>query len=252
MRTRTAFSAAAFALVGALTVSGCSSARDLAGGLLHDDGGESRPCPSDDAEPGSTTVTPSAPAMLDPAVAREVRAALRAVRKLPGVQTATESTTNTPSTVPDATCASRLVTTNHFRSTFEVDMEPSATPSQAGAVPTAMAGELAWTGVDLTLTVPAGSGHIASVVHYDATFDQTIPPETSTAVAQGLATLAATPHVTGLEATIPTTMRVDYGSLVIGVDRDDQSVLDAVHAVIDTTAFRATTLHGSFGNGAKP
>ncbi|WFR68214.1 hypothetical protein P9139_07985 [Curtobacterium flaccumfaciens] len=168
------------------------------------------------------------------------------------MRAATESTTNSPSTVPDPECASRFVTTNHFRSAFAVVMEESATPPQAGAVPTTMARELAWTGVDLTQTVPAGPGHIATVVHYDGTFDQSIPPATSTAVAQGLATLAATPHVTGLEATIPTTMRVDYGSLTVGVDTYDQSVLDGVHAVIDTTAFRATTLHGSFGNGAKP
>ncbi|MGN8051254.1 hypothetical protein ACTJKO_16350 [Curtobacterium sp. 22159] len=252
MRVQTVLSAAALALVAAVTITGCSSARDLAGDLLHDGGGASRPCPSDDTEGGPVPDAPSASATLDPTVAREVQTALRAVQRSPGVRTATESTTNTPSTGPDPTCASRLVTTDHFRSAFTVVMEPSATSSEAGAVPTEMAREIAWTGVDLTLTVPAGTGHIATVVHYDATFDQRIPPATSTAVAQGLATLAATPHVTGLEATIPTTMRVDHGSLVIGVDTDDQTVLDAVHAVIDTTAFRATTLHGSFGNGAKP
>lgn len=67
----------------------------------------------------------------------------------------------------------------------------AAAVRRPGAVPTTKATELAWPGVDLTLTVPAGEGHIASTVHYDGTFDQQIPESTSTAVAQGLATLAA-------------------------------------------------------------
>lgn len=83
------------------------------------------------------------------------------------------------------------LTANHSASRFTVTMDPEATPSEAGAVLTTEATELAWTGVDLTLTVPAGEGHIASTVHYDGTFDQQIPESTSTAVAQGLATLAA-------------------------------------------------------------
>ncbi|WIE79191.1 MULTISPECIES: hypothetical protein [unclassified Curtobacterium] len=177
---------------------------------------------------------------------------MRAVRRLPGVERADETTTNTPSTAADPICPARLVTTNHFATTVTVTTSPQATPEQAGAVPATMSEHLAWTGVDLQLTVPAGAGHVASTVEYDGTFDQRIPEATSTSVAQGLATLAVTPHVVGLEAVIPTTMRVEYGSLTIGVDTDDEATLDAVRDVIDGTAFAHTTLHGSFGNGAKP
>lgn len=241
----------------ALPLTACSAAEGLARDALGSSGGsnaaETAACPSDEAPTAEqATSTPTPEARLDPAVARQVRTALRQVRALPSVAEATQTTTNTPSSTPDPTCSTRWTMANHFASRFTVTMEPEATPSEAGAVPTTMATELAWTGVDLTLTVPAGEGHIASMVHYDGTFDQQIPESTSTAVAQGLATLAATPHVTGLEATIPYTMRVDYGSLVIGVDSEDQGVLDRVRAVIDATAFADTTLHGSFGNGAKP
>ncbi|RUQ02864.1 hypothetical protein [Curtobacterium sp. HSID17257] len=139
-----------------------------------------------------------------------------------------------------------------FSSAFVVTMDPDATPSEAAAVPVAMTERIAWTGVTLTLQVPAGPGHVLSSVTYSGTFDQRIPDETALGVASGLATLAATPSVTGLEASIPQTLRVDYGSLTIGVSPADDATLARVRAVIDGTAFAGTTLHGSFGNGAKP
>ncbi|KTR10751.1 hypothetical protein [Curtobacterium luteum] len=256
----------------AAVLTGCSTAEGIARQAFH--GGGSAPCPvpGADSAPGAGSVPgagsapdtdrpgptasasagPAPEATLDPTIAREVAAALRAVRALPGVDRATETTTNAPSSAPDPACPSREVTTNHFSSRFTVVTAPSASPAEVGAVPSTMAEELAWTGVSLTLTVPAGSGHIASTTRYEGTFDQVIPRSTSTEVAQGLATLAATPHVAGLDATIPYTMRVDYGSLTIGVDSVDQAVLDEVHSVIERTAFKDTTLHGSFGNGAKP
>lgn len=246
------------ALAFTVPLTACSAAEGLARDALRSGGpggSETAVCPIDEApepERANPTPDPTPAATLDPAVAGQVRTALRQVRALPAVAEATQTTTNTPSSAPDPTCSTRWVTSNHFASRFTVTMDAGATPAQAGAVPTTMATELAWTGVSLMLTVPADEGHIASTVHYDGTFDQQIPTSTSTAVAQGLATLAATPHVTGLEASIPYTMRVDYGSLVIGVDSEDQGVLDRVRAVIDTTAFADTTLHGSFGNGAKP
>jgi len=239
-------------------LTGCSSAEGLVRSAAQEHGGTDRPLPCPSSTPTVTEPTPSptpsprpAPT-LDPTVAGEVRDALRAVRRLPGVERADETTTNTPSIAPDPTCPARLVTTNHFATTFTVTTLPQATPEQAGAVPAEMSEHLAWTGVNLTLTVPAGAGHIASTVDYDGTFDQRIPEATSTSVAQGLATLAATPHVVGLEAVIPMTMRVEYGSLTIGVDTADEATLDTVRSVIDGTAFANTTLHGSFGNGAKP
>ncbi|KQO61218.1 hypothetical protein [Curtobacterium sp. Leaf261] len=135
---------------------------------------------------------------------------------------------------------------------FVVTMDAASTPAQAAAVPVAMAKRIAWTGVALSLQVPAGPGRVLSSVTYSGTFDQTIPDATALGVAEGLATLAATPGVTGLEASIPQTMRVDYGSLTIGVAPADDATLARVRSVIDTTAFAETTLHGSFGNGAKP
>ncbi|WJY00431.1 hypothetical protein [Curtobacterium sp. 458] len=244
----------------AAVLTGCSTAEGIARQAFHGSGsgGGSAPCPAVGDSPersGPTdpsTATPTPGATLDPTVAREVASALRAVRALPGVDRAVETTTNAPSTAPDPSCPTREVTTNHFSSRFVVVTDASASPAEVGAVPSTMAEELAWTGVGLTLTVPAGTGHIASTTHYEGTFDQVIPRSTSTAVAQGLATLAATPHVAGLDATIPSTMRVDYGSLTIGVDSVDQAVLDEVHSVIERTAFEHTTLHGSYGNGAKP
>ncbi|WP_156463657.1 hypothetical protein [Curtobacterium sp. Leaf183] len=142
--------------------------------------------------------------------------------------------------------------THSFSSAFVVTMDPDATPSEASAVPVAMAERIAWTGVTLTLRVPAGPEHVLSSVTYSGTFDQQISDETALGIASGLATLAATPGVTGLEASIPQTMRVDYGSLTIGLSPTDDATLARVHAVIDRTAFGGTTLHGSFGNGAKP
>ncbi|MBT2503624.1 hypothetical protein [Curtobacterium sp. ISL-83] len=250
MRIRGSIVVLAALCTGLLT--GCAPAEGLARSLAHQDGAsESAPCPAD---PESTSESPTShPApSLDPTVAGEVRDALRAVRSLPGVEHADETTTNGTSAVPDPACPTRLVTANHFASAFVVTTTPQATPEQAGAVPATMSEHLSWTGVDLTLTVPAGEGHVATSVAYRGTFDQQIPEATSTAVARGLATLAATPHVAGLNAEIPMTMRVDYGSLTIGVDSRDEGVLAGVRAVIDRTVFAHTTLHGSFGNGAKP
>ncbi|WP_146236309.1 hypothetical protein [Curtobacterium sp. MCBD17_023] len=142
--------------------------------------------------------------------------------------------------------------THSFSSAFVVTMDPDATPSEASAVPVAMAERIAWTGVTLTLQVPEGPGHVLSTVTYSGTFDQRIPDETALGVASGSATLAATPGVTGVEASIPQTMRIDYGSLTIGVSPADDATLARVHGVVDGTVFAGTTLHGSFGNGAKP
>ncbi|PCN47876.1 hypothetical protein Csp2054_09695 [Curtobacterium sp. 'Ferrero'] len=142
--------------------------------------------------------------------------------------------------------------THSFTSAFVVTMDPDASPSEAAAVPVAMAKRIAWTGVTLTLQVPAGPGHVLSTVTYSGTFDQQIPDDTALGVASGLARLAATAGVTGLEASIPRTMRVDYGSLTIEVSPADDATLARVRHVIDGTAFAGTTLHGSFGNGAKP
>jgi hypothetical protein len=159
-----------------------------------------------------------------------------------------------PVPTPSARPAPPAGATEHhtFSSAFVVVMDPAATASQAAAVPVAMAERIAWTGVTLTLQVPAGPGHVLSTVTYSGTFDQWIPDETALGVASGLATLAATPGVTGLEAIIPQTLRVDYGSLTIGGDPADEPTLARVRGVIDGTAFAGTTLHGSFGNGAKP
>ncbi|WP_410781917.1 hypothetical protein [Leifsonia sp. SIMBA_070] len=115
-----------------------------------------------------------------------------------------------------------------------------------------MAKHLAWTGVSLTLTVPAGTGHVATVIHYNRAFDQTITSEEATEIAEGLATIAATPQVMTVEASIPYTMRVDYGTLTVTVEPSDEATLASVRDLIGTTVFRDTTLHGSFHNGAKP
>jgi len=256
MRTRLPFAVLALLCTGLLA--GCSTVEGLARSATGSQGGadQSLPCPTDPtAETGAastSTPTPRPTATLDPTVAGELRDALQAVRVLPGIANVDETTTNAPDSTPDPSCPVRPVTTNHFATTVTVSTAPDATPEQAGAVAATMSEHLAWTGVTLVLTVPAAAEHIASSVEYDGTFDQRIPPTTSTSVAQGLATLAATPHVTGLDAVVPSTMRVDYGSLTIGVDTTDEATLAAVRTVIDGTAFAHTTLHGSFGNGAKP
>lgn len=177
-----------------------------------------------------------------PAAPRPIGAADEDDGPLPPVPTPTSRPT------PPAGATER----HTFSAAFVVTMDASSTPAQAAAVPVAMAERIAWTGVTLTLQVPAGADHVLSTVTYSGTFDQTIPEATARGVADGLATLAATPGVTGLEASIPQTMRVDYGSLTIGVDPADDPTLARVRSVIDTTAFADTTLQGSFGNGAKP
>jgi hypothetical protein len=234
----------------AALLSGCS----MIEGLARDATGRDSAAPAEACLPRGAEPDPSpTPApTLDPHVAGEVRDAVAAVRKLAGVDTVSERTSNSRTASDDPNRSDCRVVSNHFSSQVDVVMEAEATPAQAAAVPTTMAQHLAWTGVSLSLTVPAGPGHIQTTVHYSRTFDQTIPIETSTDVAEGLARLAATPHVTSLEASIPYTMRVDYGSLTVLVDGADPATLDAVRAVIDTTVFADTTLHGSFSNGAKP
>lgn len=237
-------------LSAAALLTGCSTIEQLARDATGRGSAEpAEACLPRGAEPDpSPTPAPT----LDPHVAGEVRDAVTAVRKLAGVDTVRESMSNSRTASDDPDRPDCRVVSNHFSSQVDVVMEAAATPAQAAAVPTTMAQHLAWTGVSLALTVPAGPGHIETTVHYSGTFDQTIPIETSTDVAEGLARLAETPHVTSIEASIPYTMRVDYGSLTVLVDGPDPATLDAVRAVIGTTAFADTTLRGSFSNGAKP
>ncbi|MFF1878983.1 hypothetical protein [Leifsonia sp. NPDC058230] len=128
-------------------------------------------------------------------MAEEVRTAVRAVDDLAAVDMVFEKTSNAQTTSPDPDRPECLVVSNHFSTAVTVMMSPNATPAEAAAVPTTMAKHIAWTGVRLILAVPAASGHIATTVHYDGTFDQTIPIQTSIDVAQGLSLLAKTPHV---------------------------------------------------------
>lgn len=236
-------------LIGAL-LTGCSALRDPAsGGSSADADRPERTClPRGMAPDPSPNPVPS----LDPHVAQEVRSAAAAVRALPSVADVSQETSNTRGTTPDPDRSSCLLVENHFASVFAVTMSPDATPAEAGSVPSTMAEHLAWTGVSLTLTVPAATGHVATVVHYDGTFDQTITHAEATEIAEGLATVAATPQVASVEASIPYTMRVDYGSLTVTVVPADPATLASVRDVIGTTVFRETTLHGSFHNGAKP
>lgn len=241
-------------------VAGCSTIRDLGRGSAASEQGTaaggcapSSPAPARSASGTSApTPTPTPTPTLDPQVAGELGAAVDAVRALPAVDLVDAQTSNGQTMTSEPGSPGCAVVENHFVTEVTVTMSADATPAQAGAVPTTMAAHLAWTGVSLALRVPPGSGHIGTVVHYTGTFDQTIPIETATDVARGLSTLAATPHVSSVEASIPYTMRVDYGSLTVGVDTSEEATLDGVRAVIETTIFRDTTLHGSFHNGAKP
>jgi hypothetical protein len=235
--------------MGAL-LTGCSAFRELTPGSSHDDADRSdHTC----LPPGmAPDPSPSPAPTLDPHVAEEVRSAVAAVRALPAVADVTEETSNTRGTTPDPDRSNCLQVENHFASTVAVTMSPDATPAEAGSVPSTMAEHLAWTEVSLALTVPAATGHVTTVVHYDRTFDQTITHAEGTEIAAGLARLAGTPHVTAVEASIPYTMRVDYGTLTVAVGPSDQATLASVRDVIGTTVFRDTTLHGSFHNGAKP
>jgi len=226
---------------------GCTTIEDPVrneGGAL---GSSDQTCSSRYVSP-SAAPTPT----LSPQVAEEVRTAVTAIRALPAVDTVAELTTNGQTTSPDSERPDCFLVENHFSTEVTVTMSPSATAAEAGAVPATMADHIAWTGANLTLSVPAGPGHIASVVHYTGTFDQTVPLETTIDISRALAVLAATPHVTSLQGFIPYTMRVEFGSLTVGVDPADPATLASVRAVIDTTAFADTTLHGSFHNGAKP
>lgn len=199
---------------------------------------------------GSPSAAPTP--TLNPQVAEEVRTAVKAIRALPAVDAVSELTANGQTASPGSDRRDCFLVENHFSTEVTVTMSPGATAAEAGAVPATMANHIAWTGASLTLRVPAGPGHIASVVHYNGTFDQAVPLTTTSDVAAALAVLAATPHVTSLEASIPYTMRVEFGSLTVGVDPADPATLASVRAVIDTTAFADSTLHGSFHNGAKP
>jgi hypothetical protein len=113
-----------------------------------------------------------------------------------------------------------------------------------------MAGRIAWTGVSLDLTLPAGTNGVAPTVTYSGTFDQTIPIATATDIAAGAMSIGAAPGVTWLAISIPPTMRVDYGQLDVeaGPGADE----DAIRAVVAGTVFRDTTTHGALPNGAKP
>jgi hypothetical protein len=129
-------------------------------------------------------------------------------------------------------------------------MAPAATAAEAGAVPTAMAERIAWTGMSLDLRLAAGTNGIVPNVTYDGTFDQTIPIDTATDIAAGAIAIASAPGVTWLAISIPMTMRVDYGQL--NVEAEPGADVNAIRAVIAGTVFRDTTTHGAMPNGAKP
>lgn len=138
-----------------------------------------------------------------------------------------------------------------FSASFAVGMTAGATPAEVGAVPTTMAKNLAWTGVSLTLTTPAGPGRLATTTTYSGTFDQSIPIETSSAVAAGAEAIARFPGLTSVEASIPPTMRVDYGQLNLGGTLDE-AAQTRLRAVVAGTIFKGTTTHGALPNGARP
>jgi hypothetical protein len=251
----------------ALTLGGCAGASSVgasgggaSGSAAGGDGSEAAgstegvcpPAPVVTAQPSTASPTPTPAPTLDPIVARELRGAITAVRAIDGVAAARYDVTFQPNDVPDPDCPGRTLDRHSFSAVFTVAMTPDSTADAAAEVPTTMATHLAWTAVNLVLTVPAAAGRVATTVEYDGTFDQSIPVATSQSVAEGLATIASTPHVAGVSATIPYTMRVDYGSLTVGADTYDPATLEQIRTVIDSTAFRDTTLHGSFGNGAKP
>lgn len=137
-----------------------------------------------------------------------------------------------------------------FSASFTVEMKQDATASQTDMVATAMATKIAWTGVSLTLDTPAAEGRTATTTSYSGTFDQTIPIATSRAVAEGMTAIAKFPGLTGVEASIPYTLRVDYGNVNLGgrLTEDQQARL---RGVIAGTIFKDSTLHGAIPNGAK-
>jgi hypothetical protein len=203
-------------------------------------------------EAGSTPTPLPAPT-LDPIIARELTHAVAAVKALPGVASARDelilsidNQTGLPSPTPTAQPP------HSFHAMFTVRMSADATPAEAALVPVTMSSVIAWTGVSLSLAVPAAVGRVATEVYYDGTFDQSIPTKTALGVAQGLDTIASTPGVVGVTADIPYTMVVAYGSLEVDVTPADDATTARVRSVIDGTAFKDTTLHGSFSNGAKP
>ncbi|AMM19147.1 hypothetical protein AX769_02110 [Frondihabitans sp. PAMC 28766] len=241
------------------------------------------------AGPGSSSASPAVP-QLDAHVAGELDTALAAVKQNPGVETATkrilitqtfkdkngrdvtpegldawnDAQLNPGSTEPTSPSGIRQgvpterptpppgSTESHvFSASFTVEMKPDASASQTGMVPTTMAKKIAWTAVNLSLDTPAADGRIATTTSYSGTFDQTIPIETSTAVADGMTAIAEFPGLTGVEAGIPYTLRVDYGNLNLeGRLSEDQQA--RLRAVIAGTIFKDTTLHGAIPNGAKP
>lgn len=238
-------------LIAVLGVAGCSTA-GTGGGDGAEPVGTVGACPTAPVTEPSASPTPRPTPTLDPTVSGELRDAIRAVRAIDGVAHARERVRLIRDDIPDPACPGRTIDRHSFAAVFTVAMRADASTDAAARVPAIMAQHLAWTAVNLVLTVPGAPGRIATEVDYDGTFDQTIPQATSRGVAEGLATLASTPHVTALHAVIPPTMRVDYGSLTIDADTADATVLDGIRSVIDGTAFNATTLHGAFGNGAKP
>lgn len=221
-------------------------------------------------QPGSAaavrpTPTPIPTPTMDPFVARELRTALHKIRALPGVASATDHITLTyTQTGPDDPLggndllgggygSSTAPPLDHtFHSQFAVAMTPAATAAQTAAVVLALGRTVGWTGVDLALTTPPAAGRVATSQFWSGTFDGNVGEDNATGVSNGLFALATTPGVQTLEAGIPYTGRVDYGSLTIGLSPADDATKARVLAVVATTAFADTTLHGSFGNGAKP
>jgi hypothetical protein len=233
------------------------------------------PMTSASARAGTSTPTPT-PTM-DPVVAAGLRTALADIRALPGVASASDDITlgygpasessgndgdagegggNTGAAGEgggDAGGDAGAPSVQHaFHSSFTVAMTPAATAAQTARVAITLARHVGWTGVDLTVTTPATAGRIATVQGWSGTFDGNVDADNANGVASGLFTLASTPGVTLVSVGIPYTGRIDYGSLEVVVSPNDETDLARVRAVIDTTAFRDITVHGSFGNGAKP
>jgi hypothetical protein len=220
------------------------------------------------AAPSADTATPAPTPTMDPIVSHELRTALKKIRGLPGVASAVDDITLTyDRSYPD----DPLGTHSHdllgrssddpngaapnghtFHSRFTVAMTPDATAAQSSAVVLTLGRVVSWSGVDLTLTTPATSDRVATSQFWSGTFDGNVGEHNATGVADGLFALAVTPGVHILATYVPYTGRVDYGSLTIGLNPSDDATKARVLDVVAHTAFRDTTLHGSFANGAKP
>ncbi|GAB3806310.1 hypothetical protein GCM10028798_28980 [Humibacter antri] len=206
------------------------------------------------ARPSASTPTPVPTPTLDPYVARELTTALTSIRALEGVADASKRITLSRRyrQEPGNGLSPKRVEEHSFHASFTVAMTPDATAQQTAQVTRMLGRTVGWTGVDLSITTPAVPGRIATTQSWNGTFDGNVDDRNSLGVAEGLYTLAATAGVQSLSVGIPYTGRIDYGSLWVTVSPNDAATLAAVRAVIDTTEFRNITLHGSFGNGAKP